>query len=900
MGEDNRGVRLPPELQHVPGRVLEEYVRARLIQFAGAFARRVSPALGQSSVQQAAADAISSLPLPELGGVAVENRDLQLVFRHDCLSLGCLDMQCVLCEHNPQRRCNVNFAPKYLVNDPLKAKCEAPIRIEVIDRATGVPVGEDIPDMHLEMSILDGNAYDTKCTETGSEHDDDLDACSLFVNNRTQPLLAPGTAAAANNSSSRVVAPLTRGMAQLPDLHVTDSSEAMLSGRKPPFRLLVRAVATDGRPISVRHAVSEGFVVATRRTRTAGKVEIPNVDDHVSKLEHMGKETVKKLQDLRNAAAQAGLEIIVPDNCITKVGQFRKLSLLAEADGHLRQKLQQLLKLSKEKLGNVDLERPVGLLQKRSQDGAQTTMEATLTGQQTPAQREQVRQLQPSSVSSWWHSGHPGWAIYPVDSESFMATGAIENANLQHEHILAPPLPPSPSHDGSPRGYRDDPSRAVSPMPSFPSFLDPPTSNPAASDRTRDKHETPSYSHGHRSHADGSVGVPVHGGGPASGEDDSDAEQRGPARTRLKIEARDQRGVPNTRYKSSQHDSDYSSGPSPPPSAFGGASIQPPQAHATSLSPSHIPSHTPASLNLDPLQAPSPFAAAQHPSTHPHTHNLPAGTLALPAQLNLNNLNAPQNTLPGPHLNAHPMRQQQPGQFLNAPQQGGANVGPPGASGAVEGGLGGAGPSTGNLSNLAAIFSGPFSSTELSKLQSVNGLNLSNFPSLPQAMLSGDLEAFLQQHHVGEGQLSPGVMHESPFGRGGMSGHIRSYSIGKLESLELPDASAAIAMLHDMSPEARAQATGQLHTANSMGGRTNSGLQSMQSIEHALGTVEHDMMDKVTDEWMAQHGGTGAPPGGSHGGNRQGEGPTGGNRHAGAPQQHHQQQQPQHLMQMRQ
>ena len=52
-----------------------------------------------------------------------------------------------------------------------------------------------------------------------------------------------------------------RGMAQLPDLHVSDSSEAMLSGRKPPFRLLVRAVATDGRKVNIRHAVSEGFVV---------------------------------------------------------------------------------------------------------------------------------------------------------------------------------------------------------------------------------------------------------------------------------------------------------------------------------------------------------------------------------------------------------------------------------------------------------------------------------------------------------------------------------------------------------------------------------------------------------------------------------------------------------------
>lgn len=70
-----------------------------------------------------------------------------------CRSLGCLDPQCVLCEHNPHRRCNVNFAPKYLVNDILKAKCEAPIRVEIIDRGTGVPLGEDIPDVQLEVSI---------------------------------------------------------------------------------------------------------------------------------------------------------------------------------------------------------------------------------------------------------------------------------------------------------------------------------------------------------------------------------------------------------------------------------------------------------------------------------------------------------------------------------------------------------------------------------------------------------------------------------------------------------------------------------------------------------------------------------------------------------------------------
>ena len=61
--------------------------------------------------------------------------------------------------------------------------------------------------------------------------------------------------------------------------------------------------------------------VATRRTRTAGKVEIPNVDDHVSKLEHMGKETVKKLQDIKGSAVQSGIDINVPDNRIDKGAQ---------------------------------------------------------------------------------------------------------------------------------------------------------------------------------------------------------------------------------------------------------------------------------------------------------------------------------------------------------------------------------------------------------------------------------------------------------------------------------------------------------------------------------------------------------------------------------------------------
>ncbi len=51
------------------------------------------------------------------------------------------------------------------------------------------------------------------------------------------------------------------GKVFLPDIHITDSSEALLSGRKPLFRLCVRAMHKDGRALNIRHAVSEGFVV---------------------------------------------------------------------------------------------------------------------------------------------------------------------------------------------------------------------------------------------------------------------------------------------------------------------------------------------------------------------------------------------------------------------------------------------------------------------------------------------------------------------------------------------------------------------------------------------------------------------------------------------------------------
>ncbi len=63
-----------------------------------------------------------------------------------------------------------------------------------------------------------------------------------------------------------------------------------------------------------------------------------------------------------------------------------------------------------------------GLLQKRGADpeGADATMEATLTGQLGEKQRDLARRLQRQAALAWWRPGHPGWAIWPVDTEHFM------------------------------------------------------------------------------------------------------------------------------------------------------------------------------------------------------------------------------------------------------------------------------------------------------------------------------------------------------------------------------------------------------------------------------------------------------------------------------------------------
>jgi hypothetical protein len=75
---------------------------------------------------------------------------------------GCREPQCALCQHSTDRRCTFNFDRKYLVNDRMLARCGAVIRLEMIDCATGAPFEGELPEVFLEMMVLDGNLYDTK------------------------------------------------------------------------------------------------------------------------------------------------------------------------------------------------------------------------------------------------------------------------------------------------------------------------------------------------------------------------------------------------------------------------------------------------------------------------------------------------------------------------------------------------------------------------------------------------------------------------------------------------------------------------------------------------------------------------------------------------------------------
>ncbi|CAL8462805.1 g2338 [Coccomyxa elongata] len=440
---------IPPlELQHVPPEVLEGYIKKACLAVAGSpvVSRRLNVA--SESIIAAFKEAFQASPEQclALEAPAVE---LALAFRHQCLFLGCKDSTCQMCSQNPNRQCDVNFNGKYLAGDILKAKCGASIFIEVTDYQTERVINDpEITDhYYVEIAVMDGKGYLALQEAKRESYDEELESSSLMLttNGHGKPLLAPGRAGELNQAG-RVVVPIIRGRACLPDLSITGSSEALLSGQKPPFMLLVRAYnkADNTRARHIRNGTSEQFVVATPRVRTAVKAVIPHVDDHVSKLQSLGVMTQNKLADIGAAAAAAGItyELNVPRNCVGTVGEFRELCMWADKDRALCETLKKVLKLTKgwdaakehamqavtsdhqlriwsqepnsglifkTLMGVVDIEKPCGVLQRRMEDGH---LLAVLESHMSVAQQSIMRRGAEKAYQDWFVAGHPNWRIW--------------------------------------------------------------------------------------------------------------------------------------------------------------------------------------------------------------------------------------------------------------------------------------------------------------------------------------------------------------------------------------------------------------------------------------------------------------------------------------------------------
>lgn len=108
------------------------------------------------------------------------NRQVPYWFLFDSRSIGCLCPDCELCKQAQHRRCTSCFGNKYLSGDALKAKCGAPIIVEIINPQTGEVVSLDkVSDVQLEVRL--------NCTHAVQAPKHQLPAESRFM----RQLMAP-------------------------------------------------------------------------------------------------------------------------------------------------------------------------------------------------------------------------------------------------------------------------------------------------------------------------------------------------------------------------------------------------------------------------------------------------------------------------------------------------------------------------------------------------------------------------------------------------------------------------------------------------------------------------------------------------------------------------------------
>ncbi|KAG2502074.1 hypothetical protein HYH03_000567 [Edaphochlamys debaryana] len=459
---------------------VDAYLDAKLRQFGGILAQQANPSLSKDQVKHVVEQAVAVLRQHD--AQALPPRNLRLVIRHDCQSTGCGETGCVLCQYNPSRLCTRNVKSKYLIDDHLRAKCGAPLRVELVDD-TGACYMEGLPPgVQLEMHVLNGEKYKELCPEATLLSTNIIKSC--IISHHTKALLRRESM---NEDQLRVFLPIERGVASVSDLALTTSSEALLSGKAPTFRLLVWAVEANGEPVPyVTYVVSESFVVATKRVKHAIKSDIPSVKDHISKLQHIGKATVDKLQDLRAAFQEEGFDVKLPDKLcrVEQVGQFRELVELSEANNDLKNKLRHVLKLSPEKWDEVCqhalsavvpdfrnrvwwclpmrlgllyacknaaiiMDNPIAIVRLGPTPDAPHSIIPLQNLQ--PSDFAAVPRLKQQALQNWYMPNHPNWAIYGDGlEEGNLGTMQPGTGMPQLAPPMPPPAPGPPSAAGSP------------------------------------------------------------------------------------------------------------------------------------------------------------------------------------------------------------------------------------------------------------------------------------------------------------------------------------------------------------------------------------------------------------------------------------------------------------------
>lgn len=62
-----------------------------------------------------------------------------------------------------------------------------------------------------------------------------------------------------------------------------------------------------------------------------------------------------------------------------------------------------------------------GLLNlKEDVEGGQATMDTVLMQRVPPNEMDKIKKLLKKAAAAWWLPGHPGWAIWPIDTQHFM------------------------------------------------------------------------------------------------------------------------------------------------------------------------------------------------------------------------------------------------------------------------------------------------------------------------------------------------------------------------------------------------------------------------------------------------------------------------------------------------